>query len=80
MGGGEEVRDPVKHYYYGQGGWYDFTWGGVWRTIFVFSDSLQSGRSLFAGQGEGKIAIGNAAGVAELLPKQYFAGIVCVAD
>ena len=81
MGGGLEVRQPEKLYYYGLGGWDDYTWGGVWRICFVFSDSLQAGGSLFVSNGEGKFSsVHSVAWMAEFLPALYFAGIVCVAD
>ena len=46
MGGGEEMRRPRKGYYWDQGGWGAYTWSGVERLIFVFSDSLQAGGTL----------------------------------
>ena len=80
MGGGERAREPRKDYYKNQGGWDEFTWGGVVRSAFVFSDSLQAGGCLSTGAGEGTDTIFTAAQVAEHLPNRYFAGIVCVAD
>ena len=83
MGGGEVARYPVKHHYFGQGGWVGCTWGGVVRSFFVFSDSLQSGGCLYAGAGEGLISTTHStAEMAVVLPTQAgsFAGIVCVAD
>ena len=78
MGGGEEMRQPKKPYYYDQGGWAGYIWGWMDRSYFVFSDSLQVGGSLCSFHGEGLIASG--ANLAEVLPKYWFAGIVCVAD
>ena len=80
MGGGKEERQPGKLYYRNQGGWDGCTWGGVYRSFFVFSDSLQAGGYLHAREGEGKIYASSAAMMATTLPNQYFAGIVCVAD
>ena len=89
MGGGEGPRWPVKHYYLDQGGWNGWKWGGVHRSCFIFSDSLQAGGTLCVSQGEGLIKgqglnkvldPNNAPWLAETLPNKYFAGIVCVAD
>ena len=81
MGGGEEARRPEKPHYWDQGGWDDFTWGGVEWLRFVFSDSLQVGGYLVAGHGEGRIGDGyTGAQLAALLPSKWFAGIVCVAS
>ena len=55
-----------------------YTRGGVERLIFVFSDSLQAGLTLFVGDGEGMIT--KVAHLATHLPDASFAGIVCVAD
>ena len=69
--------------YCGQNGWDGFRWGGVGRTRFRFSDSLQAGRSLLVGEGEGKISITSAiqeTWMAEHIPTGFFAGIVCVAN
>ena len=52
MGGGEEAREPAKDYYYEEGGWDEYTWGGVYRVCFLFSDSLQVGENLCVGDGE----------------------------
>ena len=80
MGGGEAARQPEKEYYFGQGGWDAYTWGGVERFCFVFSDSLQAGGYLFTWDGEGEITNYTAAGLVDTLPNRNFAGIVCVAD
>ena len=81
MGGGEGARQLVKQYYRDQGGWAGTTWGGVYRFVFVFSDSLQAGGCLGASHGEGVIS-GHftAPWLAWKLPYAYFAGTVCVAD
>ena len=44
--------------YYDQGGWSGYTWDGVERECFVFSDSLQVGGSLQVGDNEGWISEG----------------------
>ena len=81
MGGGEEIRQPKKQHYYDHGGWDEFTWGGVVRLCFVFTDSLEVGGYLDAGDGEGWVGEHNtAAELAALLPAKWFAGIVCVAN
>ena len=56
------------------------TWGGVKRSLFNFSDSLQAGGALHAGKFEGPIATDSVAQLATHLPNKFFAGIVCVAD
>ena len=45
----------MKRHYKDQGGWEGWTWGGMDRECFVFSDSLQVGGSLCVGAGEGRI-------------------------
>ena len=58
-----------------------FTWGGVYRLWFVFSDSLEVGGYMGSSFGEGWTAESMAvAYLAEYLPTGCFAGIVCVAD
>ena len=58
-----------------------FTWAGVKRCCFVFSDSLEVGGYLYTANGEGKIIeVYTAAQLANLLPAKDFAGIVCVAN
>ena len=76
MGGGKEPRQPMKTHCRGQGGWGGYTWGGVARDFFVFSDSLQVGGYLHAGNGEGYIQESGAASLARILPTKLFAGIV----
>ena len=81
MGSGHAMRQPAKCYYENQGGWDAYTWGGVKRVYFVFSDTLQVGGILDVGNGEGKIR----ESAPELrmsiaLSPKLFAGIVCVAD
>ena len=49
MGGGLEARQPEKDYYFNQGGWNLFTWGGVDRVYFLFTDSLHVGGCLGTG-------------------------------
>ena len=81
MGGGKEERQPRKDYYWNQGGWDGNTWGGVHRICFVFSDTLEVGGGLGAGDVEGVINdIDTGAQLAAFLPTQCFAGIVCVAN
>ena len=80
MGGGMEARQPGKRYYRNQGGWDRCIWGGVKRTRFVFSDSLEVGGCLYPGHHEGQIDESlTADGLAIVLPST-FAGIVCVAN
>ena len=58
-----------------------FTWAGVERLCFVFSDSLEVGGYLHAGDVEGFIGkTWTAARLAGYLPTKWFAGIVCVAN
>ena len=52
----------------------------MFRTCFVFSDSLEVGSFLGPGQGEGEITRLDAARMANILPTKCFAGIVCVAN
>ena len=80
MGGGKVLRRPRKKYYWDQGGWDGYIWGGVFRAFFVFSDTLEVGGCLGASIGEGMIYSISAANMAEILPTESFAGIVCVAD
>ena len=81
MGGGQERRPPWKQYYKDQGGWVGYTWGGVKRDCFIFSDSLEVGGCVHAGTGEGRIWEGLTGTVlAVLLRTKCFAGIVCVAN
>ena len=82
MGGGKWARQPLTAYYNDQGGWEGYTWGGVYRIHFVFSDSLQLGGSLAAGRGEGLVNewAHPLDDLSRTLPDGHFAGIVCVAD
>ena len=81
MGGGEEMRRPRKSYYWDQGGWDEFTWGGVVRIHFVFGDSLQVGGYLGADYAEGQIGEYNTvAQLAGILLTNCFAGIACAAN
>ena len=81
MGGGKVERPPRKKYYKDQGGWVGNTSGGVKRDFFVFSDSLEVGRCVYAGGGEGLICpYLTAAQLVMYLPTKWFAGIVCVAN
>ena len=74
-------RQPLKGYYWGQGGWdgHMYTWGGVERLIFVFSDTLEAGGYVAYSEWEGRIQDYGAA-YRRFLPTKFFAGIVCVAD
>ena len=63
----------MKRHYKDQGGWEGWTWGGMDRECFVFSDSLQVGGSLHVGSHEGLISESD-------LAIALFAGIVCVAN
>ena len=81
VGGGRQRQEPVKYHYHGQGGWNAYTWGGVYRQCFVFSDSLQVGGTLQVGGHEGLISEEwTGAELARDLPNKFFAGIVCVAN
>ena len=82
MGGGDFARQPVEDYYCGQGGWDGYTWGGVFRYHFVFSDSLEVGGYLVPDCGEGGMPDHqfSAADLAAEIANKYLAGIVCVAD
>ena len=83
VGGGMMGREPAKQYYRDQGGWRGYTWGGVWRCYFLFSDTLQVrlGGCLTPCSREGHIYTDySAPWLAQMLPTHHFAGIVCVAD
>ena len=81
VGGGRHRQTPGKYHYYDQGGWGYYTWGGVVRRRFVFSDSLQVGGTLQVGGHEGLISEEwTGAELARDLPNKFFAGIVCVAN
>eukprot|EP01051_Picozoa_sp_SAG22_P002081 SAG22_NODE_88_length_21409_cov_11.207180_18_plen_202_part_00 len=81
MGGGTEMREPAMLYYENQGGWSGFKWGGVMRSTFVFKDSLEVGGCILAGGEEGLVNTSfSAATLAQAMPNQLFAGIVCVRD
>ena len=79
MGGGKVLRRPRKKYYWDQGGWDGYIWGGVFRAFFVFSDTLEVGGYLHDADGEGNISEDWI--VADLFgDRNLFAGIVCVAN
>ena len=79
MGGGKEPRHPRKEYYKDQGGW--VAGESEKHAFFVFSDSLEVGRCVYAGAGEGLICqYLTAAQLVMYLPTKWFAGIVCVAN
>ena len=50
---GDFLTDSTPHPYYNQGGWSRYVWNGITRYEFIFSDTLDTGRSTHAGTIEG---------------------------
>ncbi len=53
---GDFLTDTTVWPYYNQGGWSGYTWNGIIRYEFLFSDSLTTGLSTHAGTSEGYTA------------------------
>ncbi len=51
---GDFLTDSTPHPYYNQGGWSGYVWNGITRREFIFSDTLNTGRSTHAGTIEGR--------------------------
>jgi hypothetical protein len=74
------TTQPHSCFYYGHEGWNGFTWNGVYRQVFYFSDSTQTNECFHAWAN----VLNNNKTAAQLSSlngwNSNFAGLVCIAE